>query len=106
MAKTTKKTKKSSAPSAREKAEEAEVANNPGSAEDQPEETTTAVGTVEQLDEEMQARYEKVKRGELHITDLQKMTVAELHTIAKEEGLAEYTGLKTHGTSVFPVPLT
>ena len=94
MAKTTKKTKKSSAASAKEKAEEAEVANNPASAEDQPEETTTAVGTVEQLDEEMQARYEKVKRGELHITDLQKMTVSELHEIAKGEGMDEYTGLK------------
>ncbi len=50
--------------------------------------------TVEQLDEEMHAKYEKVKRGELHITDLQKMTVAQLHDIAKAEGLIEYTGLK------------
>ncbi|NLF29932.1 MAG: transcription termination factor Rho [Planctomycetes bacterium] len=41
-----------------------------------------------------QAKYEKVKRGELHLTDLQRMTVAELHDIAKREGLSEYTGLK------------
>ena len=45
------------------------------------------------FDEEMHAKYEKVKRGELHITDLQKMTVAELHDLAKEEGIEEYTGL-------------
>ncbi len=41
-----------------------------------------------------QAKYEKIKRGELHLTDLQKMTVAELHEVAKAEGLTEYTGLK------------
>jgi transcription termination factor Rho len=45
------------------------------------------------FDEEMHQKYERVKRGELHITDLQKMTVAELHEIAKGEGVEEYTGL-------------
>ncbi|MBN1846629.1 MAG: transcription termination factor Rho [Sedimentisphaerales bacterium] len=40
------------------------------------------------------AKYEEVKKGELHITDLQKMTVEELHKLAKKEGLSEYTGLK------------
>ncbi len=45
------------------------------------------------FDEEMHQKYERVKRGELHITDLQKMSVAELHEIAKSEGIAEYTGL-------------
>ncbi len=45
------------------------------------------------FDEEMHAKYERVKRGELHITDLQKMTVAELHELAKTEGIEEYTGL-------------
>ena len=45
------------------------------------------------FDEEMHEKYERVKRGELHITDLQKMTVAELHEIAKNEGIEEYTGL-------------
>ena len=48
----------------------------------------------EEVVDEMHDKYEKVKRGELHITDLQKMTVAELHVIAKEEGLSEYTGMK------------
>jgi len=46
------------------------------------------------IDAETHAKYEEVKRGELHITDLQKMSVQELHEIAKNEGLQEYTGLK------------
>ena len=45
-----------------------------------------APATPAELDQETQAKYEEVKRGELHITDLQKMTVAELHEIAKNEG--------------------
>ena len=46
------------------------------------------------IDAETHAKYEEIKRGELHITDLQKMTAQELHEIAKKEGLQEYTGLK------------
>ena len=46
------------------------------------------------IDAETHAKYEEVKRGNIHITELQKMTVAELHDVAKEEGLTEYTGLK------------
>jgi transcription termination factor Rho len=45
------------------------------------------------FDEEMHQKYERVKRGNLHITDLQKMSVAELHEMAKESGLEEYAGL-------------
>jgi len=45
-------------------------------------------------DDETHLKYEEVKRGELHITDLQKMTVNDLHELAKKEGLTEYTGLK------------
>ena len=48
---------------------------------------------VMSFDEEMHQKYERVKRGELHITDLQKMSVAELHGIAKAEELHDYTGL-------------
>ncbi|MEP0848161.1 MAG: transcription termination factor Rho [Phycisphaerae bacterium] len=45
------------------------------------------------IDKETHEKYERVKRGELHITDLQKMTVAELHEVAKHEGIEEYVGL-------------
>jgi transcription termination factor Rho len=45
------------------------------------------------FDEEMHEKYERVKRGELHITDLQKMNVTDLHEIARKEGLQDYVGL-------------
>ena len=45
------------------------------------------------IDRDTHEKYERVKRGELHITDLQKMTVAELHTVAKEEGVEDFVGL-------------
>ncbi len=46
------------------------------------------------IDAETHARYEEIKKGEIHITQLQRMTVQELHDVAKKEGLDEYTGLK------------
>ncbi len=45
------------------------------------------------LDDETHAKYEQVKRGELHITDLQKMTVAELQEISKKEDIEDSAGL-------------
>ncbi len=64
-------------------------------AEPTPAPAPTAVqDEFEDYDDDTQAKYEQVKRGELHITDLQKMNVAELHEIAKAEELADYTGLK------------
>ncbi len=45
------------------------------------------------IDKETHEKYERVKRGELHITDLQKMTVAELHEVAKSEGIEDYVGM-------------
>ena len=50
--------------------------------------------TEEGFDEEAHTRYEEAKRSELHIAELQKMTVAELHGLAKAENLGEYAGLK------------
>jgi transcription termination factor Rho len=45
------------------------------------------------IDKETHEKYERVKRGDLHITVLQKMTVAELHEVAKKEGIEDYVGL-------------
>ena len=53
-----------------------------------------AEGDVSPLDAETHAKYEEIKRGEIHITELQKMSVQELHEVAKKEELEEYTGLK------------
>ncbi len=39
-------------------------------------------------------KYEEIKRGEMHITELQKMTIKELQDTAKKEGIKEYIGLK------------
>ena len=104
--KTVKKAKKAKAKARAEVAEVAEVAEDQdavatatatATATAEPETEVEAEGKsnpVVALEAETQAKYEKVKRGELHLTDLQRMTVAELHEIAKKEGLAEYTGLK------------
>lgn len=49
----------------------------------------------EQTDEEStHAKYERIKKGNLYLTDLQKLTVAELHNLAKKEGIIEYSALK------------
>ena len=45
------------------------------------------------IDAETHARYEEVKRGEVHITELQRMTVQQLHDVAKADKLEDYTGL-------------
>ena len=46
------------------------------------------------FDEEINSRYEEIKRGSTHISELQQMTMPQLLKIAKEEGLTDYTGLK------------
>jgi transcription termination factor Rho len=46
------------------------------------------------FDAETNNRYEQIKRGETHISELQQMTMAHLLKVAKEEGLSDYSGLK------------
>ena len=46
------------------------------------------------FDAETNSRYEEIKRGGTHITELQQMTMPQLLRCAKEEGITEYTGLK------------
>src|SRR5438034_884457 len=45
-------------------------------------------------DEEINNRYEEIKRGGTHISELQHMTMPQLLKTAKDEGITEYTGLK------------
>jgi transcription termination factor Rho len=45
-------------------------------------------------EESTHEKYERIKKGSLYLTDLQKLTVAELHDIAKKENIQEYTALK------------
>ncbi len=52
-------------------------------------------GEPTETDEEStHAKYERIKKGNLYLTDLQKLTVAELHDIAKNESITEYSALK------------
>jgi transcription termination factor Rho len=53
-----------------------------------------ADGEMGTLDEEINHRYEEIKRGSTHISELQQMTMPQLLKVAKEEGLSDYTGLK------------
>ncbi len=46
------------------------------------------------IDAETHAKYEEIKRGNIHITELQRMSVQELHEVARMEGVEETTGLK------------
>ncbi len=62
---------------------------------------TTYIETAEDAEEKRRleeesthAKYERIKKGELYLTDLQKLTVADLHNIAKKEGITEYSALK------------
>ncbi len=81
-----KKGPRPASPQDRQNAASVAVAN--GNGEDPlPDEEQSAI------DAETHAKYEEIKRGDLHIKDLQKLTVDALHEIAKQEGLLEYTGL-------------
>jgi transcription termination factor Rho len=50
--------------------------------------------TAAESEESTHEKYERIKRGSLYLTDLQKLTVAELHDLAKKEKISEYTALK------------
>jgi transcription termination factor Rho len=45
-------------------------------------------------EESTHAKYERIKKGDLYLTDLQKLTVAELHEVARKENIKEYSALK------------
>ncbi len=44
-------------------------------------------------EESIHAKYERVKKGNLHLTDLQNLDAGELHKLAKKEDISEYMGL-------------
>src|ERR1700677_3298233 len=46
------------------------------------------------FDEETNNRYEEIKRGTTHISELQQMTMPQLLSRARAEGLEDYSGLK------------
>jgi transcription termination factor Rho len=56
----------------------------------------SAIEAKDESTEEFPAdkRYEEIKRGDLHIANLQRMTMKELLELAKQEQITDYTGLK------------
>ena len=50
----------------------------------------TAPATAFPADE----RYEEIKQSDMHIADLQRMTMKELLDLARDEDISEYSGLK------------
>ncbi|MCD6377982.1 MAG: transcription termination factor Rho [Planctomycetes bacterium] len=85
------KTEAKSSPSESDEASLQQVADTE---ESEQSDSTKEHVTAPTLDEELHAKYEKIKAGHLHITELQKMTVSQLHTIAREEGITNYSGMK------------
>lgn len=45
-------------------------------------------------EESIHAKYERIKKGDLHLKDLQDLDAAELHKVAKKEGVQDYMGLR------------
>jgi hypothetical protein len=57
--------------------------------------TTGESAKPQQTEEEStHEKYERIKKGQLYLTDLQKLSVSELHEMAKKDGITEYTALK------------
>jgi transcription termination factor Rho len=56
--------------------------------------TTDEEADFQGFDAEINNRYEEIKRGGTHISELQQMTMPQLLKIARDEGMSEYTGLK------------
>jgi transcription termination factor Rho len=59
----------------------------------QPEGETAVVAAQPVKEESIHEKYERIKKGDLHIADLQNLDASQLHRIAKEEGVADYMGL-------------
>jgi transcription termination factor Rho len=77
-----------------EQAAEIESEEEAPSAEETPEAGEPTEESEEESEESTHAKYERIKKGNLYLTDLQKLTVAELHDIAKKEDITEYSALK------------
>ena len=54
----------------------------------------TTSTTTSTIDKDTNEKYEEIKRGDMHITALQKMTIKELQSTAKKEGIKECSGFK------------
>ena len=69
----------------------------PGSARNEPRRDNKRKGKKNKgrsaEDESTHAKYERIKKGNLHLTDLQKLDVPALHEMAHKEGVEDFLGL-------------
>ena len=107
MAKATKKTEEEKSPKKRTRTTKAKKDESPAPAVEVQEKKPGEVKAdkpkvdVEQKgakqngndSESTHAKYERIKKGNLHLTDLQNLDAGELHKLAKKEGVNEYMGL-------------
>ncbi|MHC4244824.1 MAG: Rho termination factor N-terminal domain-containing protein, partial [Planctomycetota bacterium] len=112
MAKEAAKTKKKATKKRKSSKKKKAVSEEPEAVEETEqveEKTETATATVDEAkneakdeakedalteEESTHAKYERIKKGNLYLTDLQKLNVSELHNLAKKEGIIEYSALK------------
>lgn len=101
MAKATTKTKKTAKKKRKRTATKPQAKQAGGeeveSEQDQnvtPEAGQTDASKTKDEQESTHAKYERVKKGNLYLTDLQKLSVEDLHEMAKNENIQEYTALK------------
>ena len=59
-----------------------------------PKSNDAPVAEPEADEQETHERYERIKRGETHITELKQMTIADLHAVARAENIEGCTALK------------
>jgi transcription termination factor Rho len=45
-------------------------------------------------EESTHAKYERIKKGQLYLSELQRLSVSELHDVARKEGITEYSAMK------------
>ena len=70
------------------------IRESPDEASEAAESNSGSIVMETEDEESTHAKYERIKKGSLYLKDLQKLNVAELHDLAKKEGLTEYSGLK------------
>jgi len=56
--------------------------------------TISAAEQAKALEESTHAKYERIKKGNLYLADLQRLGVTELHEMAKKENIKEFSALK------------
>ena len=92
---TTRKRKSAKAKAAADEQAAAEQTNSEPTQQQSDQAVATDEKTLKKIEEEStHAKYERIKKGSLYLTDLQKLTVTDLHDLAKKEGIKEYSALK------------